>query len=80
MKRQNLNIEEPSLLIDAAVCDLVAAITYFSDEHFDSDWLNLTEEEVEFLTVNLIHELKRSLQGEILLIHLWRVRQKIDLS
>lgn len=56
----------PSQLIDAAICDLISAITQFSDESFDSFWFKLTEGEVEFLVVRLLQGLTKELQGQTL--------------
>jgi hypothetical protein len=66
--------ESPSPLIDAAICDLLAAVSHFSDENFDADWLNLNESETEFLVVNLIRVLTEELKGETLRLLLQKVR------
>lgn len=70
----------PSPLIDAAVCDLIAAITHFSDDHFDSEWIGLQEEELEQLTVKLLQRLAKTLDGGLLGYLLLEIRSEADSS
>lgn len=65
----------PSRQIDAAFCDLIAAISELSDDYFDSHCLNLTEKEIEFLTIRLIKNLARGLQGQMLRLLLEEIRE-----
>jgi len=71
---KSFGFESPSLLIDAAICDLLAAVSHFSDENFDADWLNLSESELEFIVVNLIRLLTEELSGETLRLLLQKIR------
>ncbi|MBD2465728.1 hypothetical protein H6G89_32590 [Oscillatoria sp. FACHB-1407] len=64
----------PSPLIDAAICNLVILVSHFSDDYFDSQWLSLTEKEIEFLIVELIESLASELNGETLILLLRKIR------
>lgn len=69
--------EIPSPLIDAAICDLILAVGHFSDEYFDSVWLDL-KEEIEFLTVKLIQFTAKNLEGQMLEDYLQQIRGEVD--
>lgn len=61
-----LNQDLPSPRIDAAICDLLARLQNFSDSHIDISYIQLTELELEELTVRLIARLTYELQGQCL--------------
>lgn len=71
---KSFGFESPSLLIDAAICDLLAAVSHFSDEDFDTDWLNLSENELEFIVIELLKALTEQLKGETLRLLLQKIR------
>lgn len=70
--------QQPSRRIDAAICDLIAAINSFSDNEFDAQSLQLEDAELELIVVNLLRELNQSLTGQQLVFHLLKVRQSQD--
>jgi hypothetical protein len=72
----NADFECPSAQIDAAICDLIFAITSFSDGRFDAGWLALTDDEIEFLIVRLLQDLTKDLDGGTLLHYLQEIRDK----
>lgn len=63
-----------SPLIDAAICDLIAAITEFSDDFFDSAWSNLQDSEIEALVGRLLRSLAETLEGQSLQVYLHEIR------
>jgi hypothetical protein len=66
----------PSTKIDSAICDLIAKLSNFSDEHFDTGWMHLTEDELETLTVHLIQHLTQNLDGRLLAGLLLMIREQ----
>ncbi len=55
-----------SASIDAALCDLIAELSNYSDPDFDSQWLGLQEAELEQLIVLLLYYWRSQLNGRIL--------------
>ncbi len=57
---------QPSPAIDAALCDLLATLSTFSDDHFDAGWMHLNEAELEALVVHLLQHWTKTLDGRLL--------------
>ncbi len=74
MTQQNPESERIETDLDAAVCDLLAGITQFSDDHFESDWMHLTDREVMALAVKAICHLQASLNSRLLAGWLLEIR------
>ena len=66
----------PSTRIDAVICDLIAHIENYSDDDFDSQWMNLTNVEVEGLVVALIRHFIATTGGKLLSGYLLGSRQE----
>lgn len=66
----------PSQHIDVAICGLVAKISNFSDDHFDANWMHLTEPEIEALAIALIQHWTEQLEGRLLGGLLLAIREK----
>jgi len=58
--------DNPSPLIDAALLDLLARISNFSDDHFDTAFIALNESELEQLVVLLLQHWTKALDGRLL--------------
>lgn len=63
-----------SLKIDAAICDLISTICSFSDNDFDCCWFAVTDNELENLVVKLLQDLEKNLTGVVLLRYLQVIR------
>jgi hypothetical protein len=61
-----MQLSTPSSKIDTTVCDLIAKLSNFSDEHFDAEWMHLSDDELETLTIHLIQYLTQNLDGRLL--------------
>jgi len=66
----------PSPAIDAALCDLIAHLTNYSDNEFDTDAIQVTEVELEQLVVLLIQHLTSTLSGRQLSGYLLLLREQ----
>lgn len=58
--------DHPSPLIDAALLDLLAQISNFSDDHFDTAFIALDESELELLVALLLQHWTKTLDGRLL--------------
>jgi hypothetical protein len=56
----------PSSKIDATLCDLVTRLSNFSDDHFDAQWMHLSEQELEALVIKLLQYWTEHLDGRLL--------------
>jgi hypothetical protein len=65
----------PSVRIDAAICDLLAKIYSFSDSDFETEAIELEENEIESIVVKLIEEVTNNLTGKALGFYLQAIRQ-----
>ncbi len=72
---QSPSLLELSRAIDAAICDLLQSITTFSDPDFDSEWMNLTAEEIEAIAIHLLQHWTGELSGKRLAGILLRLRE-----
>lgn len=70
----------PSTQLDAVICDLIAHIENYSDEDFDSQWMNLTNAEAEAMVVALIRHLMDTTSGKLLSGYLLESRQEVALA
>ena len=61
-----LQSDNPSPLIDAALLDLLARISSFSDDHFDTAFIALDESELEPLVILLLQHWTHTLEGRLL--------------
>ena len=66
----------PSTQIDAVICDLIAHISNYSDEDFDSQWMHLTSVEAGEMVVALIRHLIDTTGGKLLSGYLLDSRQE----
>ena len=65
----------PSPVLDAAFYDLLNRISNFSDDHFNAEWLHLSELETEVLLVKLLQHWTEHLEGRLLVGLLLEVRE-----
>lgn len=65
----------PSAKVDAAICDLVVKLSDFSDDHFNTQWMHLSEKELEVLVVKLIQYWTANLDGRLLSGILLEIRE-----
>ena len=72
--------EAPSTGIDLIICDLITHIENYSDNEFDSQWMNLTNAEVEELVIVLIRHLIATVNGKLLSGYLLESRQESALA
>ena len=70
----------PSTRIDAVICDLITHIETYSDDDFDTQWMNLTSAEVEGLVIVLIRHLIATMNGKLLSGYLLETRQESALA
>jgi len=68
--------EEPSTGIDAVICDLITHLETYSDDDFDSQWMHLTNAEVEGLVIAVIRHLITTMNGKLLSGYLLESRQE----
>lgn len=54
---------EPSRILDAALCDLIAQIVHFSDPWFDAQQMHLSESELEYLVCQVLRSWRQSIDG-----------------
>ena len=66
----------PSTRVDAVICDLITHIDNYSDDDFDTDWMNLTNAEVEGLVIALMRHLIETVNGKLLSGYLLESRQE----
>ena len=67
-------VEIPLPLVDAALIDLLARISSFSDDHFDPAFIALDETELEPLVVLLLQHWTNTLDGRLLASCLLTIR------
>jgi len=70
----------PCTRIDAVICDLITHLETYSDDDFDTDWMNLTNAEVEALAIALIRHLITTMNGKLLSGYLLEIRQEAALA
>ena len=66
----------PSTQIDAVIYELIAHIENCSDNDFDSQWMHLTNTEVEGLVIAVIRHLLETINGKLLSGYLLESRQE----
>ncbi|WP_068819129.1 hypothetical protein [Phormidesmis priestleyi] len=72
--------EAPCTRIDAVICDLITHIDNYSDDDFDTDWMHLTNAEVEALVIAVIRHLIATMNGKLLSGYLLEIRQESALA
>jgi hypothetical protein len=65
----------PSSKIDATLCNLVIRLSNFSDDHFDAQWMHLSEQELEALVIKLLQYWTEHLDGRLLSGILLEIRE-----
>ncbi len=66
----------PCTGIDALICDLITHLETYSDDDFDSQWMHLTNTEVEELVIAAIRHLIETVNGKLLSGYLLESRQE----
>ena len=66
----------PSTRIDAVICELITHLETYSDDDFDTDWMHLTNVEVEELGIALVRHLIETMNGKLLSGYLLESRQE----
>lgn len=64
----------PSIQIDSAICDLIAHVENYSDADFDTQWMHITNAEIELLVILLVRSLTRKEIGKLLSEYLLELR------
>ncbi|WP_088894905.1 hypothetical protein [Leptolyngbya ohadii] len=57
---------EPSRILDAALCDLIAQVAHFSDPWFDVQEMHLSEWKLEYLVCQILRFCRQLIDGRYL--------------
>lgn len=67
---------EPSKVLDAALCNLIAQVAHFSDPHFDAQQMHLNESELEYLVCQALRSWQQPIDGRHLAGWLLECRER----